>query len=421
MNPLGAMPKARQVMQESSVEHQYRVLGKFPETEAIMPVLRSRRQASWVDKLSSLLGENNPLARPVNPRLHTMWLLDNTAYRTNKADEWSVEVVAAWFVKGSGQEGSEAVSKISEILGLAPDDEARKRVAERMLPFLEAVLPAHTAQYEIDNQTYKLGPSSSDGVTSDVITFKSKNKIKGGTTLSPALIGIASEIPTTMFTAEEYGWAVISDIDDTIKKTLTPSALGILRTTFAEVPEVIAGMPELYQQIVKDFNAPPFWYLSASPYNLYQFLREFRDNAKFPPGQMILRDASWMSLAGFLSSVTQGTQAYKVDRMQKIHSWFPKRSFIVVGDSTQSDPEAYAEIYTKYPGWIKAIYIRRVKNVDILGTINEHEKIMPERFEKAFANVKREDWYVYEDPQELYAKLAELKARVSVGPPAAVN
>jgi phosphatidate phosphatase APP1 len=39
-----------------------------------------------------------------------------------------------------------------------------------------------------------------------------------------------------------------------------------------------------------------------------------------------------------------GTEEYKADRMKKIHSWLPKRKLILIGDSTQSDPEAYGEM-----------------------------------------------------------------------------
>jgi hypothetical protein len=59
-----------------------------------------------------------------------------------------------------------------------------------------------------------------------------------------------------------------------------------------------------------------------------------------------------MVLGGLLKSLTQGTQAYKTDRMNKIHDWLPTRKFICIGDSTQSDPEAYAEMFKKFPGWI---------------------------------------------------------------------
>lgn len=102
-------------------------------------------------------------------------------------------------------------------------------------------------------------------------------------------------------------------------------------------------MPELYASI-RDMvtAAAPFFYLSASPYNLYPFLRGFRD-AHYPHGQLILRDASWMTVSGLLSNLTLGTQKYKVDRIKKIRRWLPRRMMICIGDSTQSDPEAYGE------------------------------------------------------------------------------
>jgi phosphatidate phosphatase APP1 len=103
-------------------------------------------------------------------------------------------------------------------------------------------------------------------------------------------------------------------------------------------------MPELYAYIQRVVtNTAPWFYLSASPYNLYSFLRDFREQ-HYPQGTLILRDASWRNLAGLLSSLTQGTQEYKVDRIEKIHSWLPRRKMICIGDSTQSDPEAYGEM-----------------------------------------------------------------------------
>lgn len=134
------------------------------------------------------------------------------------------------------------------------------------------------------------------------------------------------------------------DIDDTIKVTLTSDPLGILRSTFVDPPTPVEGMPELYLEVQKMLpEDTPWFYLSASPYNLYPLLRRFRDQY-FPPGTMILRDSSWKTIAGLLSALTMGTEEYKTDRMKKVHSWFPKRKMILIGDSTQSDPEAYGEL-----------------------------------------------------------------------------
>jgi len=103
-------------------------------------------------------------------------------------------------------------------------------------------------------------------------------------------------------------------------------------------------MPELYAYIQTLITkSAPWFYLSASPYNLYSFLRDFRER-HYPHGQLILRDSSWMTIPGLLSNLTLGTEEYKIDRINKVHKWLPKRNMILVGDSTQSDPEAYGRL-----------------------------------------------------------------------------
>jgi phosphatidate phosphatase APP1 len=134
------------------------------------------------------------------------------------------------------------------------------------------------------------------------------------------------------------------DIDDTIKVTLTSDPTGIVETTFADEPTPVSGMPELYAQIKSHLpEDTPWFYLSASPYNLYPFLRQFREQY-FPHGTLILRDFSWKTISGLLSALTVGTEEYKTDRMKKINSWLPQRKMVAIGDSTQSDPEAYGEM-----------------------------------------------------------------------------
>jgi phosphatidate phosphatase APP1 len=397
--------QAEQKMEETAAERKTRKLADFATIEKKMPIL-NRRKGSIVDKLSSHLGKRNPLAKAVTAKDNTVWLMDNTAW-PGRYGTWKVEEVVAYFEKDSGDDSSEAVATLSEILGLAHGDAARDTVAQRLQPFLDCVVPARTVTLDIGSQKKKLGPSNSDGISSDEVTIS--GKFSAGEAVEPKLVELQSETPAKTYFAAETGWAVISDIDDTIKKTMTASATGILKTTFVDDPEPIAGMPELYQHMHKVLDFPPFWYLSASPYNLYFFLRQFRDTANYPPGQLILRDASWMNLAGFLASITQGTQSYKVDRIKKIHRWFPKRTFICIGDSTQSDPETYGEIYRAFPGWIKGIFIRRVTGVAGV-EMDKKEKNDPERFTKAFDKVPEDVWYVFDDAKELYAKVDALVA-----------
>ena len=141
---------------------------------------------------------------------------------------------------------------------------------------------------------------------------------------------------------------LILDIDDTIKVSEVLNRLALLRHTFIDKQGTpVHGMPELYRSLTQRLSNPTFFYLSASPWQLYPFLHDFVV-PNYPFGQIILRDMSYLELSSFVESLTIGTQEYKEDRMDKIHRWFPKKQFVCIGDSTQRDPEAYGTMYSTY-------------------------------------------------------------------------
>jgi phosphatidate phosphatase APP1 len=163
-------------------------------------------------------------------------------------------------------------------------------------------------------------------------------------------------------------------------------------------------MPELYASLQKTLQNPPFLYLSASPYNLYPFLRDFR-STHFPSGPLILRDASWQNLGGLISSLSQGTKEYKSDRIAKVQSWLPQKKVVLIGDSTQSDPEAYGECARNFPGWVRAIFIRKVTGI---AGMDEGVKNGEERFAKAFEGVDEAIWHLFTDPKEVGEQVEKL-------------
>jgi hypothetical protein len=371
---------------------------------------------------AGLLGSKNPFSKKAKPGEHEIWLLNNTAYRpqnepTGKHEQWQAEFVACFFTKGR-KDISDAVSKIADQVGLdgklGTDAAVRARIEERIRPFVQAIAPARTVEItvpcpDVVGSPHKrtLGPSNSNGISSQLL-------LTGGTDAADGKhVTCSSEqfpdIKNTLHFAGVDGWAVLSDIDDTIKKTMTPDPLGILRTTFTEIPQTTPGMPGFYKVLHEQFKNPAWFYLSASPYNLYPFLLSFLQT-HYPSGTMILRDSSWMYFAGLLQSLTQDVQAYKVDRIRKIHSWFPKRKFIAIGDSTQSDPESYAQIYKEFPGWIHAIYIRKVVDAPFMQMKNS-----PERFQKAFKDVPEHAWRVFVNPEELADHVKHLAGTAHIG------
>jgi phosphatidate phosphatase APP1 len=324
--------------------------------------------------------------------------------------------VAAYFSRETCRDASHVVADLARLVGLvkgtASDKECLEAIKDvtsiikRLEPFLNPILPRHTIRIKIaDTETQTLGPSTSSGISSDLLRLHFD--APAGTQITTTADSEQSPyfvLPCRTVLAEPTGWGVISDIDDTIKITGTLSPVAVLKTTFLETPTPVTGMPELYTDLVKLLADPVFFYLSGSPYNLYPFLRDFRKE-HFPDGTMILRDASWQNLGGLISSLSVNVQEYKVDRLDKMHTWFPNRHFICVGDSTQQDPESYAEIARRYPGWIKAIYIRRVPDEnEIQGALNP-ERNSNKRFEAAFKGLDPKMWLIFDEADELRKNL----------------
>lgn len=382
-------------------------------SKPVRPKHPKRVVSDCLANVLSYMGKNNPWPQPVT-RSDELWLLDNTAFTSIQNNRigrdvrvWKAEFVAAVFSQRPSCVVSDVVIQMAEKIGLADDEEAKRTIEKRIRPFLLDIQPGKKIlALHGGDSILELGPGGRSGIASDI---KVVNAAPAGMT-----IPTTAEVPklttgflqSKTFFSEAEGWGVISDVDDTIKITMTNETIGILRSTFVDEPRPVAGMPELYQFLQSQItSAAPFFYLSASPYNLYPFLRDFRDS-HYPHGQLILRDASWMSIPGLITTITLGTQEYKTDRIKKIHQWLPKKNFIAIGDSTQTDPEAYGEAYRTYgPEWVKLILIRRVTGVAAIGI---DEKNKTERFETAFQGVPRNVWRVFDKPSECYQMIRDV-------------
>jgi hypothetical protein len=414
------MERLRQEAQQSWGELESRIAGGFPQFEHKLPARWPPSASVLLRTVSTVLRRRNPLVQPADPEQHIVWLFDNVAYRATQPEAsgpqpWHAEVVCSVFVKGSRDVGKH-VAAVADAIGLdgkaGKDPVVRRRMEERLYPFLYRVAPARIVNLELPSkdgpgQKHQLGPTNGDGILSQILQPSVGLEVADGSVIRPYLPGWDRKVSMNMTFADSDGWLIISDIDDSIKYTQTSEAVGILRTTFAEEPKPIEGMPDFYRHIQTQLR-PAWVYLSASPYNLYPFLHEFL-RTHYPLGTMILRENSWHDLGGFLRSYSMGAQAYKMDRMDKVHRWFPQRRVVCVGDSTHSDPEAYAGIYTKYPGWVHAIYIRKVTNIPKM-----EQKNSDERFEKAFEDVPRNVWTVFEQPSDLYHLIDGLKVSGTV-------
>ncbi len=191
-----------------------------------------------------------------------------------------------------------------------------------------------------------------------------------------------------IFLLEEQGLSVISDIDDTIKITEVRDRHATLRNTFLREFQPVSGMAEFYQAFARS-NGAAFHYISASPWQLYEPLAGFVRTNGFPAGTFALKEFRWQDKS-FLS-LFANPEKYKSGVIEPLIKQFPKRKFILIGDSGERDPEIYATLAQKYPQQIVRIFIR-----DVTG-----ESAASERYVKAFRDVPLARWQIFREPGEL--------------------
>jgi phosphatidate phosphatase APP1 len=152
---------------------------------------------------------------------------------------------------------------------------------------------------------------------------------------------------------------VISDMDDTVLQSEITSFVRAARLMLLENARTrlpFPGVAAFYRALergVADNEKNPIFYVSSSPWNLYDVIADFLDAQQIPVGPMLLRD--WD-----IGREMMRTREYKLSQIREIMSTYPELPFILVGDSGQEDPEIYGSLVAEFPGRIHAIYIRNV-------------------------------------------------------------
>lgn len=161
----------------------------------------------------------------------------------------------------------------------------------------------------------------------------------------------------------DHGVSLISDIDDTIKKSsISMGAREIFRNTFIRDLKdlTVAGVREWYGELHK--MGVRFHYCSNSPWQLFPVIATFFGLAGLPPGSLHLKQYS-----GMLQGIFEPVAERKKGTLEKILRDFPRRRFILVGDSGEADLEVYTDLALAHPGRILAVFIRDVTTPEQTG------------------------------------------------------
>lgn len=164
------------------------------------------------------------------------------------------------------------------------------------------------------------------------------------------------EVPSTS------RYLVVSDMDDTVILTMATKALRMATLTLfgnAHTRQSFAGVAQFYRKLQggqggREGN--PIFYVSSSPWNIYDFLEEFLQVNDIPLGPMFLRDHGLENRRFGLFD----HRSHKIRAIERLLTVFPEHPVLLVGDTGQKDAEIYREIAEQHPERVAGILMRNV-------------------------------------------------------------
>ena len=296
------------------------------------------------------------------------------------------------------------VHLMPRMFGVHTDAEQSDRLRRRVWPFVAGGTRSKQVEIEVGGVAHVLAPTGADGhvratlsvpdeaLAADIDESSQRRyvrfKASGGTSTAP-IAGEVELIPPR-------GVSIISDIDDTIKISQVTDRQALLTNTFLHPFRAVPGMSGVYRRW--EAQGVSFHYVSGSPWQLYEPLRELMEAERFPRGSMDMRPVllRQLRLVRFgrarAESVLGPPTDMKRAALREILQTFSERQFVLCGDTGEEDPELYGEMAAAFPAQVCRVYLRIVSP----------QPAADDRVRRAFAATP-ECCRLFHDPAELPA------------------
>ncbi len=319
-------------------------------------------------------------------------------------DGWQTDDGTSWHVRIHGwifepEADSLLRDRVTDLAGTYFDDgvltpERRERFRRRLRYFIADNEGGKELTVRIAGKRMLLPASDGDGHFETVIELPServKKHARNGVLTFHVLPGEEYTGPPpegTIHLVNPEGVTVISDVDDTVKVSHVTDRRKLLRNTFLKPYRAVPGMAKTYRGWAERTDVD-FLYLSNSPWKLYPPLSRFFEDERFPAAPVDLLRVELDDTR--LLKLFEASKEKKWHRLTGYFDRYPDRSFILVGDSGEADPELYGDLARTYPDRVRAIFIRSVSG--------KHPD--DGRFREAFDGVSGATWTVFRDPEQL--------------------
>jgi phosphatidate phosphatase APP1 len=160
-------------------------------------------------------------------------------------------------------------------------------------------------------------------------------------------------------------FALVSDIDDTFLISHSSNVrkrLFVILTKNANSRKPFEGVVHHYQLLAAAHapadTANPFFYVSSSEWNLYNYIRLFCKKQGMPDGIFLLGQIKRLKE---VFKTGQNKHVTKFTRIARVFEAYPHQLFILLGDDSQEDPNIYASLAKHFKDRVFCVYIRQVE------------------------------------------------------------
>lgn len=240
----------------------------------------------------------------------------------------------------------------------------QKRVERRRPTFWNNIraMALNFMTVELADVAVTAGPVSTKTDEEGYFTLQLPREAYNGpsVTLSLPDFAITAEAEAVIADPDAH-YGIISDIDDTIMQTGAWRLHRNIWTTLTgheTTRHVFPDSVRLLDHLHAGLN--PVFYVSSSPWNLYNFLAAVFDRNKVVRGPKFLRDLG-ISETQFIKG-SHG--AHKGSAIDTIFAANPDLPFELIGDTGQHDAQVYLDAIKRHPGRVRRVLLRAAGTVD---------------------------------------------------------
>jgi phosphatidate phosphatase APP1 len=311
-------------------------------------------------------------------------------YRSSTTNGWVVPV-HGWVYEPETRPYQRRLrtALLRDVLGIPEREKKNKYFVERGELFLAHSLENQSLDLTLDAERFHLQASDEGGHVIDQVMLPGTVSAGWQTFATDISCGAGAAVLAAANLIEPQGRLIVSDIDDTIKVSDVGHRAALFSNTFLKPFKAVPGMADVFHRWSVQDPTAAFCYMSASPWQLYPALDHFLRDSGFPSGVLDLKRFRLKDRSVF--ALFTSPTSYKTPLLEALAQQFPERTFILVGDNGQQDPEIYGAFARKYPAKVGHIYIRQINALE-----------SPQRFAHAFEGVPVNLWLTFRDANEIH-------------------